>query len=198
MSIEATAWAMTRDLPMAERFALILLADGADHMNECDFPTGLASRMGTTPDIADAALRALQASGYLQPASAERPGGFRLAVPAVDATAAPPRLSPTGTLYVVGWRNHGIMKVGVTRQGSKRWQSFVETGAEVLSIRESHAVAAVERAVLDRMRALYPPAFKDARQAAEVLARAGGFTECFTVPLDQWERALDMIEGVST
>ena len=28
MSIEATAWAMTRDLPMAERFALILLADG--------------------------------------------------------------------------------------------------------------------------------------------------------------------------
>ena len=51
--------------------------------------------------------------------------------------------------------------------------------------------------MLDRMRALYPPAFKDARQAAEVLERAGGFTECFTVPLDQWGSALDMIEGIS-
>ena len=198
MSIEATAWAMTRDLPMAERFALILLADGADHMNECDFPAGLASRMGTTPDVADAALRALQAGGYLQPASMEHPGGFRLAVPVTDTTTAPHRLSPAGTLYVVGWRNHGIMKVGVTRQGPKRWQAFVETGAEVLSLRESHAVSAVERAVLDRMRALYPPAFKDAHQAAEVLARAGGFTECFAVPLDQWGSALETIEGVST
>ena len=74
MSAEATAWAMTRDLPMAERFALILLADGADHANECDFPIDLASRMGTTPDIADAALHALQASGYLQPAGMEHPG----------------------------------------------------------------------------------------------------------------------------
>ena len=197
MSIEATAWAMTRDLPMAERFALILLADGADHMNECDFPTGLASRMGTTPDVADAALHALQASGYLQPAGMEHPGGFRLAVPAREATTAPPRLSPAGTLYVVGWRDRGIMKVGVTRQGPERWQAFVETGAEVLSLQESRAVAAYERAALERMRALYPPAFKDAHQAAEVLARAGGFTECFAVPLDQWGSALDIIEGMS-
>lgn len=197
MSIEATAWAMTRDLPMAERFALILLADGADHMNECDFPTGLASRMGTTPDVADAALHALQDGGYLHPASMEHPGGFRLAVPAREATTAPPRLSPAGTLYVVGWRDHGIMKVGVTRQGPERWQAFVETGAEVLSLQESRAVAAYERAALERMRALYPPAFKDAHQATEVLARAGGFTECFAVPLDQWGSALDMIEGIS-
>ena len=37
------------------------------------------------------------------------------------------------------------MKVGVTRQGPKRWQAFVETGAEVLLLRESHSVAADER-----------------------------------------------------
>lgn len=66
MSIKALNWAHEVDLPMAQKFVLVTLADHADEDNTC-FPSQarIAKRIGSTVRTVGRALSALEAGGFI-------------------------------------------------------------------------------------------------------------------------------------
>ena len=76
MSNEAIAWAFKQDLPMAEKFVLVALADYADDRNMC-FPSHkkTAQRVGASVDTVKRSVRSLRDQGYLSVYAWKRDNG---------------------------------------------------------------------------------------------------------------------------
>ena len=90
--------------------------------------------------------------------------------------------------YVVGWPDHGIVKVGSTDRGRQRWGPFLCRGGVMLYLKECDNNLEEEvriRGVLDQ---LYDRAFRCKEEAAPFLGnRGGGYLECYAIPADEWD-----------
>ena len=104
----------------------------------------------------------------------------------------------TPSRYLVGWPV-GIVKVGSTWRGRKRWGQFLSHGAELLDVahyakigEELPAEVWLERQLLD----LYPRAFESKVEAEPYFgAGTGGWTECFRVPPYDWPAVIRLAGG---
>lgn len=76
MSNEALTWAFKQDLPMAQKFVLVALADHADHAHSC-FPSHAytAKRVGASPRTVQRAVHELAQAGYIWVRSETRKNG---------------------------------------------------------------------------------------------------------------------------
>ena len=100
-----------------------------------------------------------------------------------------------GHMYVVGWRDIEAVKVGITRNGPSRWESFIESGAELLALHECEDPGPPEKALLQRLRAQYDAAFTSPDKARRWLGgRGAGFSECFHIPPDHWAAIVEQAE----
>ena len=76
MSNEALTWAFKQDLPMAQKFVLVALADHADHAHSC-FPSHAytAKRVGASSRTVQRAVHELAQAGYIWVRSETRKNG---------------------------------------------------------------------------------------------------------------------------
>ena len=98
------------------------------------------------------------------------------------------------TVYVVGWRDAGVIKNGFsTRQ---RWRKFLLRGADLLALYEfptgSGSALMFESYLENRASFLYPSAFptRTAEAAALLGPDCAGYVECFRADVDDWARLL--------
>lgn len=103
-----------------------------------------------------------------------------------------------GRCYVVGWRESGIVKVGIARGRSRRWETFLKFGAELLALTSHDDPASPEKKSLEYLNEHFPRAFKSPECAREFLGgRGAGFSECFLVPADNWDVVLSSIREMT-
>ena len=90
-------------------------------------------------------------------------------------------ITPETTVYVVYWRDDGIVKAGVTILPS-RVKKFTNRGAIVLSLFHDKTVA-LERQIHRELARIGSPAFSTWQDGIPHLGAGGtGFTECYKVP----------------
>lgn len=82
-------------------------------------------------------------------------------------------------LYVVRWPQHGLIKVGVSK--NERWQDFDDGVELIFTLRAPRDVAlAMEANVHERLSERHARPFRKACQAIGLLGTKGaGFTECY-------------------
>ena len=91
-------------------------------------------------------------------------------------------------MYVVGWPDHGIIKVGSTSRGRQRWGPFLCRGGVMLHLKECDDPGAEEDRVQSALAKLYDRAFRCKEEAAPFLgSRGGGYLECYLIPADEWD-----------
>ena len=128
------------------------------------------------------------------------------------STASPPvRLSEprpaysagrhlAGQVYVVGWRDRGIVKIGSTRHGRRRYGTYLARGAEVVTLAnyqlgdECYAEVWLQQWAGKR----YATPFCRAECCASALglSSGAGWTEMFAAPAEDWP-AIDAALGRS-
>ena len=99
-------------------------------------------------------------------------------------------------VYIVGWPDIGVVKVGVTSNGRRRYGAFLNRGAEMLSLTSHKGMAflEIEGRMHSAMEMRWPPAFESRAEAAEFLGqRGGGWLECYSVPVTEWHDVIDML-----
>ena len=97
--------------------------------------------------------------------------------------------------YLVGWPD-GIVKVGSTDNGRKRWGPFLRRGAEMLDLAnygkdgsEMHA----ELWLQAQLRSRFSRAFASKPEAAPYLgSRGAGYLECYSIPVSRWPEIVDL------
>lgn len=97
--------------------------------------------------------------------------------------------------YVVGWLD-GIVKVGQTDLGRRRWGTFLFRGGIMLDLAyyseladSSHAEIWLQKRLQERFKL----AFTERRQAEPYLGgRGAGSMECFRIPMDRWHEVLEL------
>lgn len=97
--------------------------------------------------------------------------------------------------YVVGWPD-GIVKVGCTSHGRKRWGSFLARGGRMLDIGYYAGADCVyaEIWLQERLAEHFPPAFASKEDAEPYLGSKGaGYLECYRIPVSDWR---DLVEWV--
>lgn len=100
--------------------------------------------------------------------------------------------------YVIGWRDHDLVKVGTTTLGRRRYGMFLARGGEVLDLRNYKSCGDLDaelslQSVLDDH---WPRAFASRHEAAPFLGNKGsGWTECFRIPTHDWSRVLEHAGG---
>lgn len=91
--------------------------------------------------------------------------------------------------YVVGWPE-GIIKIGSTSDGMKRWGPLLARGAVMIDLAfYPRLIEALEAEVwlLAQVRQRYERAFATKEEAKEHLGMRGtGYSECFLVPTAAW------------
>jgi hypothetical protein len=91
--------------------------------------------------------------------------------------------------YVVGWPE-GIVKIGSTSDGKKRWGPLLARGAVMIDLAFYPCfIEALEAEVWLRRqaRARYEQAFATREEAEEHLGKGGaGYSECFRIPTAEW------------
>ena len=99
-------------------------------------------------------------------------------------------------IYIVGWPDDGIVKVGVTSNGRERYGPFLNRGAEMISLTSHKGMAflEIERHMHDEMGTRWPPAFESKHEASEYLGRqGGGWLECYSIPVTEWHDVIDLV-----
>ena len=97
-------------------------------------------------------------------------------------------------VYVVGWRDAGVIKNGFSMR--QRWRKFLLNGAELLALYEfsdsTGRAIQFESYLEQRAAFLYPSAFKvKSVDAAALLGPdCGGYLECFLADVDDWSQLL--------
>lgn len=103
----------------------------------------------------------------------------------------------SGHMYVVGWRDIEVIKVGITRNGPSRWGAFIGSGAELLALHECEDPGLPEKNLLQVLRAQYDAAFTSPDKARRWLGgRGAGFSECLHVPPGDWGAIIEQAEEV--
>ena len=97
--------------------------------------------------------------------------------------------------YVVGWPD-GIVKVGVTDFGRRRWGPFLSRGGIMLDLAYYETLAdssVAESWLQSRLLERFKFAFSDRSQAEPYLGgRGSGSMECFRIPVDHWPEVLEL------
>lgn len=97
-------------------------------------------------------------------------------------------------MYVVGWPD-GIVKVGYTSAGRKRWGGFLNRGGAMLDIGYYAGVDAVyaEAWLQEQLDAKYVRAFDSKEEAKPYLGSNGcGYLECFLIPVSDWPALVEL------
>lgn len=106
-----------------------------------------------------------------------------------------------GIVYMVGWRDAGLVKIGSTRTGGdRRYRTYMRSGGELIALAhyrypdECYAEVWLQKWAGAR----YASPFCRAECAATFLGRSSGagWTEFFAVPTDDWP-LLDAALGVA-
>lgn len=101
--------------------------------------------------------------------------------------------------YVVGWPDHGIVKVGCTDRGRKRWGPFLYRGGVMLYLKECDNNLEEEIRIQDTLDALYPRAFHRKEEAAPLLGNSGcGYLECYLISADEWDYVVSISSGTES
>jgi hypothetical protein len=97
--------------------------------------------------------------------------------------------------YIVGWPGHGIVKVGTTDHGRRRWAKFLGTGAQIIC-RDFYDVPIhslyAELWMHEVLGAEFPKAFQSKDSSRALLGDGGGWLECFSVPTSEWDLVVDV------
>lgn len=99
-------------------------------------------------------------------------------------------------VYIVGWRELGIVKVGTTSNGREHYGPFLNRGGELISLTsyEGMSYLDIKRRVLEVMEICWPLAFESKAEAAEHLGRGGcGWLECYSIPVAEWYDVIDLV-----
>lgn len=94
-------------------------------------------------------------------------------------------------LYVVGWAELEIVKVGWTSLGRRRWGRFLASGGELLFVHNGPESGKAEH-TLERSLIRYPRAFQRREESLGILPKGGGYTECRRIPPSQWGHVIDL------
>lgn len=88
----------------------------------------------------------------------------------------------TDQRYVIGWPE-GIIKVGSTSHGRRRWGTFLSRGGTMIDLANYAELG-------DSLQA------DNKTQAAHILGSAGaGYLECFAVPRTDWAAVQQLARG---
>ena len=97
--------------------------------------------------------------------------------------------------YVIGWPD-GVVKIGETWNGRRRWGRFLASGGAMLDLAyyEDLGDALNGELWLERqVRSEYSRAFRSKADARAHLGSAGaGYTECYAIPVDDWPRLIEL------
>ena len=98
--------------------------------------------------------------------------------------------------YLVGWRD-GVVKVGSTSSGRRRWGIFLNRGATMLDLAYyaefSDDLRAERWLRAYLLRLGYKPAFSDKSESLNHLGPSGGgYLECFAIPVEDWPRIIEL------
>jgi hypothetical protein len=97
--------------------------------------------------------------------------------------------------YVVGWRD-GIVKVGSTANGSRRWGPFLARGATMLDLAhygKDNGDLHAEIWLQEQLDQRYARAFEAKSDAAPYLGSQGaGYLECYRIPVDVWPEIIEL------
>lgn len=101
--------------------------------------------------------------------------------------------------YVIGW-DAGIVKVGTTWNGSRRWGQFLSRGGLMLDratyddLGQSRIAEAWLRREIGKN---YASAFSDKSDAEPYLgSRGAGYLDCYRVPTSDWPEIVDLARTV--
>jgi hypothetical protein len=97
------------------------------------------------------------------------------------------------TVYVVGWPDAGVVKVGYS--AARRWRPFVARGGVIIRLEpHTNGPEAIQRETYlhTLMSAAFEPAFTEKAQALPILGTGGsGFLECYSASIEQAEAVLN-------
>ena len=99
-------------------------------------------------------------------------------------------------VYIVGWPDLGIVKVGTTSNGRERYGPFLNRGAELISLTSHKGLSYldIERRAHEVMETRWPLAFESKTEAAEHLGKGGcGWLECYSIPVTEWHDVIDLV-----
>lgn len=108
----------------------------------------------------------------------------------------------TSTRYLVGWPEVGVVKVGSTMQGRRRYGVFLSRGAQILDLSHYERLMDslhAEYWLMHQLGLEYPSAFRCRYDAVDFMPKGAGWTECFAIGTSQWERVIELAhesEGV--
>jgi hypothetical protein len=92
-------------------------------------------------------------------------------------------------VYVVGWPDHGVLKIGSAFR-PRRWKDVARHGGHLIGMTRTETYAEalqIESAARISLARRYECAFESREDAARVLPSGSGWTECFKVPQSEWE-----------
>jgi len=98
-------------------------------------------------------------------------------------------ICPYAMVYMVWWPEHHVVKFGFAWKMSRIYE-FMRTGAELIYVSKPMRKDG-EKAVLSLARQRFQRAFATAKDAEFLFWRGRGFSECFIVPDDRLEEAID-------
>lgn len=100
--------------------------------------------------------------------------------------------------YIVGWPDHGVVKVGTTSIGRRRYGLFLARGGTMIHNQAfppgMHSFSSESR--IERiLAAAGPRAFADKTEAAPLLGNRGaGYLECYRIDTKFWPFIADLAE----
>jgi hypothetical protein len=97
--------------------------------------------------------------------------------------------------YVIGWPD-GVVKIGETWNGKRRWGTFISTGGTMLDLAFYEELGDSSRAETWLQRQVgqtYCRAFATKEHSRHHLGRSGGgWLECFAIPVEHWPAIIEL------
>ena len=101
--------------------------------------------------------------------------------------------------YVIGWED-GIVKVGETWHGRRRWGAFLNRGGTMLDLAYYEYLGDAldgEIWLQSQLHKAYPMAFDDKSEAIPYMGPSGGgYLECFKIPPEEWPALIEIARTV--
>lgn len=96
--------------------------------------------------------------------------------------------------YIIGWPD-GVVKIGLTWNGKRRWGIFIGKGGDLLDLAtysSKNDALEAEQWLHGEVSGAYPPAFSTKDQSSLHIGKAGGWMECYRIPVQQWPSLLQI------
>lgn len=96
--------------------------------------------------------------------------------------------------YIIGWPD-GVVKIGLTYYGKRRWGIFVGKGGTLLDLahyKSKGDALTAELWLQDQVELTYPRAFGAKSESVRHVGKAGGWTECYRIPASEWPALVEL------